>query len=239
MADFGELPTRKAADEANFVPVNVNPSVVPEYLPAYRVYAYNTTGRPSPPRTTKDRHHGHHRGPKVDKKRCKDAPWRDTWRCRLTEKWHSDPDSPARTNRRWTPLGFAQASHCATGTPAANRIVQYFFADAASRKAGKPVKFELEYTTFHKDALLPANGTDARAFVYPIPPRHLPRSLEDKGKWTPYKMEDLTVKNWMKLARKLADGGDTKLRERFRTYMTVGVGAEEPKEAGEAGNVFD
>jgi endopolyphosphatase len=112
--------------------------------------------------------------------------------------------------------------------------VQYFFPDAAARKAGKPVKFELEYTTFHKDALRPANGTDAGAFLYPIPPVHLPRSVGEKAKWTPYKMEDLTVRSWMKLARKLADGeANAKLRERFRTYMTVGLGAEEAKAAGE------
>jgi endopolyphosphatase len=108
MQDFGGLPRRKAADEAGFAAVNVNPSVVPEYVPAFRVYAYNITA--APVRASKDRHHGHHRGPKGDKRRCKEAPWRDTWRCRLTAKWHSDPASPARANGRWTPLGFAQVS---------------------------------------------------------------------------------------------------------------------------------
>jgi hypothetical protein len=62
----------------------------------------------------KDRKHGHHRGPKGDKQKCKEMPWRDTWYCRLpSEKgergpWHSDPASPIRRNGRWTPLGFAQ-----------------------------------------------------------------------------------------------------------------------------------
>jgi endopolyphosphatase len=109
LQDFAELPKRKATDEANFVPVNVAASLVPNpYFPAFRIYVYNTTGATSPTIQGKNRKHGHRRGPKVDKKRCKDAPWKDRWRCHLTSKWHIDPDSPARKNKLWTPLGFAQ-----------------------------------------------------------------------------------------------------------------------------------
>jgi endopolyphosphatase len=124
--DFGELPGKKKVNEAQFAVVNVNPSVVPNpYVPAFRIFSYNATGAAdyngTQLRINKDRKHGHPRGPKVDKKRCKDEPWRDTWRCHLTEKWHSDPESPVRTNTLWTPLGFAQVGSRFTESRLATR----------------------------------------------------------------------------------------------------------------------
>jgi endopolyphosphatase len=108
---------------------------------------------------------------------------------------------------------------------------QFFFPAVGTRKAGKAPVFKLEYTTFRRDALRPGNGTDPAGFVYPIPLAHLPRSLDAKPKkWTPYGMPDLTVGSWLKLARRLADEQEGRLRARFKTYMTVGVGAPEEEQ---------
>lgn len=50
-----------------------------------------------------------HLGDYVNRTRfCPDGS--DSWACKLTERWYSSPRSPSRTNRLFTPLGFAQVS---------------------------------------------------------------------------------------------------------------------------------
>ena len=115
---------------------------------------------------------------------------------------------------------------------------------------GKPAPgYELEYLTFVPARLHPpptgassggapvavahldddeASDPDAAAskFAYPIPLRHLPKSLRNAtrttSKYAPYGMEDLTVGAWAGLARELAEGKRKKLRQRFRRYMYMG-----------------
>ena len=52
-----------------------------------------------------------HLGDYVDRERlCPDGKEDDSWACRLADPWYSSPRSPSRTNRLYTPLGFAQVS---------------------------------------------------------------------------------------------------------------------------------
>ena len=111
-----------------------------------------------------------------------------------------------------------------------------------------PPKWKLEYLTFKPSMLHPPAGssiagadsdtaidaTEAPGFAYPIPLRHLPKSLQNvtaatlgkNNKFAPYKMADLTVDAWGKLAKKLAKPKGEKLRKRFREYMYMGAGQE-------------
>lgn len=112
--DFSDLPKASSkTDYANYAVINVSPSVVPNpYLPSFRIYTYNVTGAdagtnlttsknpPRPPRGA----------PASKKAQCKKKEYRDTWKCRLGDEWHSSPSSPSRSNTLWSPLGFAQVS---------------------------------------------------------------------------------------------------------------------------------
>lgn len=87
--------------------------------------------------------------------------------------------------------------------------------------------FILEYLTFQPSQLHPTEGSDGRdSFAYPIPLHHLPRSLRNssvtESKYTPYKLPDLTIPSWVKLARRIADPKHKKLQKRFRKYMYLG-----------------
>ncbi len=88
-----------------------------------------------------------------------------------------------------------------------------------------PPKFKLEYLTYPLSALHPKKSGDEKEFHYPVPKRHLPRSLREKGKtkskYAPYEMEDLTIRSWVVLGRRLASAGHGKVRRRFRKYMFV------------------
>jgi endopolyphosphatase len=112
-------PTKpKDLDFADYAIVNVAPPVVPNpYLPAFRVFAYNiSAGDDTEIMKTimgKKRRHGHRRGDHDDKASyCRKEIYRETWKCYLNESWHSDPESPSRNNKQWTPLGYAQV--CST-----------------------------------------------------------------------------------------------------------------------------
>ena len=107
---------------------NVAPSVVPNpYLPSFRIYAYNTTGSKYVAKSSvveatiavddsddDGGHQPHRLGDFVDRETwchggSSDKP-ASSWRCKLDSPWHSSPHSPSRTNRLYTPLGFAQVS---------------------------------------------------------------------------------------------------------------------------------
>lgn len=110
LEDFGTLPKKpKESDMDDYAVVNVSPSVVPNpYLPSFRIYSYNITGEKAGARKKGKRRHGHRRGSDGNNKTCKSVEYGDTWRCHLNRPWHSDGESPSRSNRRLTPLGYAQ-----------------------------------------------------------------------------------------------------------------------------------
>ena len=96
--------------------VNVAPSVVPDYLPSFRIFTYNNTEglttqgkKKRHPKKPPKRKHGRRRGERGDKKKhCKEEKYRNSWKCHLKEPWNSDEEAPSRTNGQWTPLGYAQ-----------------------------------------------------------------------------------------------------------------------------------
>ncbi|EIN10626.1 endopolyphosphatase [Punctularia strigosozonata HHB-11173 SS5] len=216
--DFAQLPKAKKLNHDDYAVVNVAPAVVPNpYLPSFRVYSYNISTTSDLDRsdelTAGKRRPGHPRGKKGDKKTlCKRPEYWDTWRCHLNKGFNSDSSAPSRTNGLWTPLGYAQ----------------YYLPEKQLKKAtaNRPPKWKMEYLTYPVTALHPnADAGEGDAdFIYPVPVRHLPRSLRDnttatKSKFAPYKMEDLTIPSWLKLARRLGAPEGEKLRARFKRYM--------------------
>ncbi|KAI5124972.1 hypothetical protein M0805_007398 [Coniferiporia weirii] len=237
MEEFSMLPKEKKADLDDFSIINVAPSVVPNpYLPSFRVFAYNITGaeeddaleelkkkkKKDKKKKAPKRDHGHKHPGKEGEVDCKQKENRDTWACRPKKPQHASADAPSRTNRLWTPLGYAQ----------------YWLPKMDRANESTRPKYKLEYTTFKPSSLHPASG------AYPIPLKELPKSLRGGGetgaetgeigkkkktKETPYGLADLTVGSWLGLARELGDGkkAHEKVRARFRKYMYQGAEEEE------------
>ncbi|OSX60399.1 hypothetical protein POSPLADRAFT_1066706 [Postia placenta MAD-698-R-SB12] len=202
LKDFEDLPkTAKNISYDDYGVVNVSPSVVPNpYLPSFRIFAYNITGSRYVPsirvENERTKSVGHCLGNISDRS------------CRAS-KWHSHPDSPSRTNRLWTPLGYAQ----------------YYLPKLDAADKNHPPKYKLEYLTFPVSGLHRAGADEAP--WWPIPLRHLPKSLRNAtataSKRAPYGLVDLTVPSWTDLAQRLAKGAEKKLRKRFRRYMYMEV----------------
>lgn len=102
---------------------------------------------------------------------------------------------------------------------------QYFLRDQALGNATHPPKYKLEYLTFSPEALHPPNDTAlAKAWKAPIPRHLLPRSLRNvsrtRSRFAPYRMKDLTIPRWIRLARKLAKREP--LWRKFVRFMYMG-----------------
>jgi endopolyphosphatase len=108
MTDFSELRQRgDALDEGDYVVINVSPSVVPVLQPGFRIYSYNVSGtKYTWTREEEEEEEGNRKRDKPAK--CKEKRYKHSWKCRLNEEWHSDPESPSRSNKLWTPVGYAQ-----------------------------------------------------------------------------------------------------------------------------------
>lgn len=128
---------------------------------------------------------------------------------------------------------------------------QYWMPGLGSADKRKKPKFELEYLTYTLPSLRLENGDNddddddddegkkepglengekgKKEGWYPVPLKELPKSLR-KGKkskkYLPYEMEDLTIGSWLKIALKLGDVKQSKLRKKFERYMYMG-GEEE------------
>ncbi|EKM59064.1 uncharacterized protein PHACADRAFT_249247 [Phanerochaete carnosa HHB-10118-sp] len=229
LKDFDHLyKTEKDLDYDGIAVVNVAPSVVPSpYLPSFRIISYNITGSRYVPGLLGDSdtgsgdNHQHYLGDFMDRERlCQgSSSFNESWRCRLNSPWHSSPHSPSRTNRLFTPLGYAQ----------------YYIPNLTGTEEHPP-KWKLEYLTFAPQALHPPAAADEfetqkDSFVYPIPLKRLPKKLRDANmtstKYAPYSLQDLTIPSWTALARSLAKAGkSSKLRRRFRSYMYMGADEE-------------
>ncbi|PIL37181.1 hypothetical protein GSI_00873 [Ganoderma sinense ZZ0214-1] len=226
MQEFSDLPKYQNLDHDNYGVVNVAPPVVPTYLPSFRIFTYNTTGEHFEPG-----HLGEDEQPERPRRSmkdlvdslCADEEYENTWRCKLSKPWHSNPRSPSRTNRLWTPLGFAQ----------------YYLPDLDEADEKHRPKFKLEYLTFQTSALHPpppageASAAEDETEVaaagksnWPIPKRHLPRSLQNSTmtktkKFAPYELADLTIPSWTELGTRLGRNKG-KLRQRFKEFMSMG-----------------
>ena len=112
LQEFSDLPKAQNMDLDNYGVVNVAPSVVPTYLPSFRIFVYNSTGEPYDPGhlgdDNSDRRTRSRSMRDVAGALCDDVEYATTWRCKLTKPWHSNPRSPSRENMLWTPLGYAQ-----------------------------------------------------------------------------------------------------------------------------------
>ncbi|KAG5343116.1 hypothetical protein C0989_000106 [Termitomyces sp. Mn162] len=212
MEEFAALPKKsEEIDYSDYAVVNTAPPVVPNpYLPSFRIFVYNVTGRLG--YKANKRKHGHKRGGLADKTaRCRLKENRDTWKCFLNGTWNSDPGSPSRSNKQWTPLGYAQ----------------YYLPDLEKADKKREPEYKLEYVTFAPSQLHPA-GTDdeGSAFRYPIPLKRLPKSLQNssvtESKFAPYSMADLTIPSWVELAQRLGNEKQEALRAEFRKYMYMG-----------------
>jgi len=213
MSEFAHLPKESDEDKMDeLAAISVAPSVVPNpFLPGFRIFSYNVSSEALMKPTGK-RDHGHRRGRRGDKdKHCKEERYNRSWKCHLDQPWHSDPDAPSRRNQAFTPLGFAQ----------------FYMPDIVEANRTHPPHFKLEYLTYELTALHPKGSGDDKMFVYPVPVRHLPRSLregeKEESKYAPYSMADLTIGSWVGLGRRLGAEGHGKLRRRFKKYMFVSV----------------
>ncbi|KZT12740.1 uncharacterized protein LAESUDRAFT_13671 [Laetiporus sulphureus 93-53] len=218
---FEDIKTPHKISYDDYGVVNVSPSVVPNpYLPSFRIFTYNITGTPYIPADVRRAGTSIEAGSDsarsedrqaVDSSACQE---RDSWSrtCRLWQPWHSSPDSPSRTNTLWSPLGYAQ-----------------YYIPRSKLEAGDKKhapKYKLEYLTYPVSVLHPPRVADTGTFLYPIPLRHLPKSLRNatitKSKYAPYSLADLTIPSWTDLARRLGDVTEKKLRKRFRRFMYMG-----------------
>lgn len=120
--DHFDVPEGKL-DYDSLAVANVAPSVVPNpYLPSFRIFSYNisgsryTAGALGDTSGTGERDgsltHERHLGDYVDREGlCHESGTANaSWACMLNAPWHANPASPSRTNRLYTPLGFAQVS---------------------------------------------------------------------------------------------------------------------------------
>ncbi|CDO76280.1 hypothetical protein BN946_scf184470.g38 [Trametes cinnabarina] len=241
LQEFSDLPRAQNLNHDNYAVVNVAPSVIPTYLPSFRIFAYNATGeayRPGLLGSGDGRRGTSSLLKALSGGLCDEEEYANSWRCHLGQPWHSSPESPSRTNRLWTPLGYAQ----------------YTLRKMNRADESRPPKFKLEYLTFPVHALHPpAPETDeaegeagtgyatnstgstsidaakARKFWYPIPKRHLPRTLRNSTivksrKFAPYGLEDLTIPSWTGLAQRLGRSKSKRLRQKFREFMYMGAG---------------
>lgn len=176
----------------------------------------------------KKRKGGGHRHGKKPKNNCHKPEHEDQPHCKFRSKprFYS-PDSPSRSNQMFTPLGYAQ-----------------FYVPDLDKQTQEPPKWELEYATYDVDGLLRGglNGTDGDATGrQPVPWHLLPGfdevdvealSRDDKDgkddggmskfrkglkKMTPFGMGDLTIPNYVALAKQFSE--DTPLWNKFAKFM--------------------
>ncbi|EIW71731.1 hypothetical protein TREMEDRAFT_27201, partial [Tremella mesenterica DSM 1558] len=199
--DFGEMPGPQAIKLKDYVVVNVGASVIPTYLPGVRVYSYNISGLDDEITIAKKRKHGHrHDKPKDD---CSLPEHQDKPHCTFKHKpRYYNKTSPSRSNRPLTPLGYTQ----------------FYLPDMDQNKNHQP-EWKIEYTTHRVEHLIPSNTSmNLQLQPPPIPLHLLPESFEKAlKKITPWKMKDLTIGSYVKLARKLI--ADKKMWKQFQNFM--------------------
>ncbi|WVW86650.1 hypothetical protein I302_108704 [Kwoniella bestiolae CBS 10118] len=166
--------------------------------------------------------HRHGKQPKGD---CKKKENEDKPHCvfRRLPRYYSK-DSPSRTNRALSPLGYTQ-----------------FYLPKVNKQKERP-EWEIEYTTYIKEVLAPNVTGGGWGQDPPIPFRLLPEwddafltahegeggggevEIEKKSKFekalkkiTPWRMADLTIPNYVRLSRKLV--GDKDMWDKFQELM--------------------
>ncbi|KAL4075854.1 Endopolyphosphatase [Scleroderma yunnanense] len=212
VAEFATLPDpEEEIDYDDYAVINVNPSVVPNpYVPAFRAYAYNTTGLTGA--LVMDVGHrtnmlwgyeAPHRHGNSGNRHTRDLEI--TWRTNVP---------PSKRNSLWTPLGYAQ----------------YWMPKLEEYNGKHEPEYELEYLTFLLSRLhsgmehqVAGRASDPQPL---IPLENLPGVLQDstvrKSKYAPYGMLDLTIGSWVELGWRIGQKREDQLRKRFRKYLYVG-----------------
>lgn len=158
------------------------------------------------PSTSKRKSRHRHKQPKDD---CSKPENEDKPHCVFkTLPRYYNKTSPSRQNHPLTPLGYTQ-----------------FYLPNVDSKASSPPAWVVEYATFKPRHLIP-NTTDSLQ-PPPVPLHLLPDyhpGLEDSVEWvqslkkvTPWKMRDLTIGSYIKLARKLVI--EKKMWKKFTQLM--------------------
>ncbi|WWC93041.1 uncharacterized protein L201_008005 [Kwoniella dendrophila CBS 6074] len=249
--DFEDMPDGKDLKLKDYVAINVAASVIPTYLPGVRVFTYNISGLGEevnedafykPHQLSEDideeddeeeeddednaievlkknRRPGHRHDKKRKKGDCKKKENEDKPHCvfRRLPRYY-DKNSPSRSNRALTPLGYTQ-----------------FYLPKINKQSNEPPQWEIEYTTYKKDVLVPhPSNLTAQSQKWnqppPIPLNLLPEYNSDQSvtaskdklekalkKITPWRMSDLTIPNYIKLSRKLV--GDKGMWDKFQEIM--------------------
>lgn len=167
MDSFENLADPDVFKHKDYAIMNVGPSVLPAYIPSARIFSYNISGvvleddfvaRPFVPlvQDQEDETDSTEEEDLLLKKECKKPENADKPKCSFKNKpRYSSPESPSRSNKPLTPLGFTQ----------------FFLPDIEDQK-NKP-KFKVEYTTFKTKELLPDNLSGQKRTQPPPVPYHL------------------------------------------------------------------
>ncbi|KAI9632969.1 Metallo-dependent phosphatase-like protein [Dioszegia hungarica] len=223
--DFGDMPGPNKLKVKDYAVMNVAPSVIPTYMPAVRVYSYNITNITRYPDSVNldsnlaalGRKHGHRHGRKKPKLHCKDPINRDKPHCRFkTRPRYYNKTSPSRSNVPLSALGYTQ-----------------FYLPGVDGPKNVTPEWQIEYSTFKPDRLIAAEEGQPG----PVPVHLLPQydegvfaALEASGEGervrkfkqglkriTPWRMKDLTIGSYVKLARKLV--AEKKMWKQFSDFM--------------------
>ncbi|WVR08267.1 hypothetical protein IAU60_005314 [Kwoniella sp. DSM 27419] len=185
--------------------------------------------------TKKNRRPGHRHGRKHKKGDCSRPENEDKPHCvfKRLPRYYSK-DSPSRSNRPLTPLGYTQ-----------------FYLPKVDKQTEEVPEWVVEYTTFKKSVLVPGDGSPGENITkigewgqpYPVPlhllPAYDPSLFDDQAKGkgnddgerdhkkelfekalkkiTPWKMRDLTIGSYVRLSRKLVE--EKKMWKKFSDFM--------------------
>ncbi|BEI80477.1 hypothetical protein CcaverHIS002_0110060 [Cutaneotrichosporon cavernicola] len=247
---FSGLPGPTELKYKDYTVINVAPSIIPTYQPAARIYSYNISGVTLNSEVRQQVVHAEPDDPmdamwKARKGDCKKPENMYKPHCSFkTRPRYASPDSPSRSNKPFTTLGYTQ----------------FYIPNLDQPKKSQALPgWEIEYTTFSARSLLPESLTNGihKAYGQPPPvPYHLlpafdpdivdlvtadevalldaeddvPRAGPDTDhkkeqflraikRITPWKLKDLTINSYVKFARRLAN--DKKAFKKFLVYMFV------------------
>lgn len=193
---------------------------------------YSPLGTPPMPAKPFGRDHRHRHGEKPD---CSKPENEEKYACRPWGPRHASANSPSRENRLWSLLGYAQYYLPDIGEEEYSGVGE--MKKGGGKKEAKKPRFKLEYVTHSVDALRPPTNTTnvtttegahlwkkQKDWIPPVPKHLLPKSLRDpnrtQSKFAPYELEDLTIPNWIALAREL--GKSKKMWKKFIGFMYMG-----------------
>lgn len=256
---FEAIPGPTELKYKDYAVVNVAPSIIPTYFPAARIYSYNISGvtndanirqqvtRPAPDDPLDPLK-------KSRKGDCAKPANEHKPHCSFkTKPRYASPESPSRSNKALSVLGYTQ----------------FYIPNLDTKKSNGPPGWEIEYTTFKAQSLLPESlasdlGREPYGQPPPVPYHLLPgfdpdvvelvtgddlvrldgddeyEGYDEVGvlrgsggdtsskkeefllnikRITPWKLKDLTIKSYVKFARKL--GKEKKAFRRFLDFMFV------------------